>query len=403
VGSSADLVGVSSSLADKNKAHPDVGRQARSVLVVVLLGLLAAFILMLAALLLWLWPGGTPVQFGRSLFGQQLQAPIVLATAGGVAMVSLLVLFFWRWRAKKKVAFQSAAGCPACHNHDLVRIRRRQLDRPIGRLTALPLQRYACRTCTWQGLLIGSERQGFSSNLSTAALLEADAAVWLRPTPSTRLRAETAVPVPPAAPALPPVSKSLESDTPPSQVAERPPAAVAAPLPPPLPTRPTLPATATTAVAPATTPVDNEPAPEPAPASLPPTLKIRTLEGKAGSITLEPLARAAAVSTPTAPQAVPARPEPASPLVSRQPSPTAGDTGSSSRAIVVAPFGLKLRAEPRADSALLRVLPPDTVVTLLGQADNGEATTWRKVSFGGMTGWASAAFLRRLPELPSLP
>jgi hypothetical protein len=393
-------VGLSNNPADKGKALPDVGRQARAALLLVLGGFLLALILALAGLLLWLRPGGMLAEAGSSLFGRQLQAPIMPAISGAVAAASLLVLLFWRWRAKQKAVFRSDAGCPSCHNHDLIRIRRRQLDRPIGKLVALPLQRYACRSCTWQGLLIGSDRHGFSSDLTAAALLEADAAVWLRPTPKLQPPAEKVM-SPPAATAVPALIRNVESDASPPQIAEAPPAAVASPPPPQAQPKPPVTATAVSQTA---APITSEPSPAAAPAPSLPTLKIRALDGHAAGINpLEPLPGATADLAPPAPQPAVVEQEPAAPPATNRPSPDAGDTGSSNRAIVVAPFGLKLRAEPNTDSALLKVLPPDTVVTLLGQADNGEATTWRKISFGGMTGWASAAFLRRLPELPPRP
>lgn len=78
-----------------------------------------------------------------------------LLTAGGIALAGLIVLFVARWRVLHNQSLWAEAGCPQCHEYELVRIRRERNDRAISAL-GLPLRRYACRNCTWQGRRVAS-------------------------------------------------------------------------------------------------------------------------------------------------------------------------------------------------------------------------------------------------------
>uniref|UniRef100_UPI0035B30AF2 hypothetical protein n=1 Tax=Promineifilum sp. TaxID=2664178 RepID=UPI0035B30AF2 len=51
----------------------------------------------------------------------------------------------------------ASAGCPNCHERELVRVSRQFSDRFYG-LAGIPAYRYACRSCTWRGLRIGRRR-----------------------------------------------------------------------------------------------------------------------------------------------------------------------------------------------------------------------------------------------------
>ena len=73
----------------------------------------------------------------------------------GVAIVlgifSILFLILARFRYLRDRSAYVDAGCPECHEHELIRIRRSRRDRIIG-FFGIPIRRYACRNCTWLGL-----------------------------------------------------------------------------------------------------------------------------------------------------------------------------------------------------------------------------------------------------------
>jgi hypothetical protein len=246
-------------------------------------------------------------------------------------------------------------------------------------------------------MLVGSNQRHFDSNLTTKARLEADEMDLLPLQPAIQAARATAVRAPAAADILPAAQVpqvlippvALPAPSPATEPVENPAPQDAAPVQP------------STAVS--IPPVTISPTASPA-APPPPTLKIQARDGQAGSVTLQPLPGAMSAQTGPPPHngAVQEQQPLARPAQER-PSPSAADVSSSSRAMVIAPFGLKLRAEPRSDAPALKVLPDGAVVTLLGKADNGGATTWRQVSFAGVSGWAAAAFLRRLSDLPPQP
>lgn len=73
----------------------------------------------------------------------------------GVALVlgfiSILFLLLARWRYLNLRSAYVEAGCPQCHEQELIRIRRYRRDRILG-FFGMPIRRYACRNCTWQGV-----------------------------------------------------------------------------------------------------------------------------------------------------------------------------------------------------------------------------------------------------------
>lgn len=87
----------------------------------------------------------------------------------------------------------------------------------------------------------------------------------------------------------------------------------------------------------------------------------------------------------------------ASPTVTETPLPTATSTATPSPtppvAVVNYQYGLNLRAEPSADSALLAFLGPDTEVILLpGQSQNSEGN-WQQVQADSLEGWVKLDYL----------
>jgi hypothetical protein len=89
-----------------------------------------------------------PVFLTRMAFGNGYL--IVGAVVGVVALASILWLL---WRSILLLRYRSwlEAGCPRCHNHELMRVERHPIDRLLQAL-GLPAYRYQCRNCPWQGL-----------------------------------------------------------------------------------------------------------------------------------------------------------------------------------------------------------------------------------------------------------
>jgi hypothetical protein len=92
--------------------------------------------------------------------------------AGTVVGAVALVIAFWLllrslllWRHRSWLD----AGCPRCHEHELMRIERLSTDRLLHKL-GLPAFRYQCRHCAWQGarLSIGGLSSSPKSRLARA-------------------------------------------------------------------------------------------------------------------------------------------------------------------------------------------------------------------------------------------
>jgi hypothetical protein len=79
-----------------------------------------------------------------------------LGLALGLGLLSLLFLILARFRYVRNPAVYVYAGCPQCHEHELIRIRRYRRDR-IAAFFGIHARRYACRNCTWVGVrLVGN-------------------------------------------------------------------------------------------------------------------------------------------------------------------------------------------------------------------------------------------------------
>ncbi len=96
-----------------------------------------------------------------------------IIAAGLLAVLAVYLL----WRRHVLVSNRglwSGSGCPACGEHELVRVSRHFSDR-FYNLAAVPAHRYACRNCTWRGLRISRrERSADHEAELEAALLRFD-------------------------------------------------------------------------------------------------------------------------------------------------------------------------------------------------------------------------------------
>lgn len=80
---------------------------------------------------------------------------IIFAVSG---LLALLFAALARYRVKRIPALYIRAGCPRCHEHELIRVRRWRRDRVLSS-AGIPVRRYACRNCTWQGLRLADKRK----------------------------------------------------------------------------------------------------------------------------------------------------------------------------------------------------------------------------------------------------
>lgn len=74
---------------------------------------------------------------------------LLSSALAGLALL-LLLLALARELTLRNRRLWMDAGCPRCHEHELVRIARRRQDHLLHRL-AIPAYRYRCRNCTWEG------------------------------------------------------------------------------------------------------------------------------------------------------------------------------------------------------------------------------------------------------------
>jgi hypothetical protein len=87
----------------------------------------------------------------------------ILAGLAGLLLLFLLL----RELALRNRNLWMEAGCPRCHEQELMRISRRKRDRLLHML-AIPAYRYRCRNCTWEGTRLSQEGRSISPGASIA-------------------------------------------------------------------------------------------------------------------------------------------------------------------------------------------------------------------------------------------
>ena len=77
---------------------------------------------------------------------------------GVPALILSMVAWAWRlrWRINHYQPWWNDA-CPKCESSQLKRKRRHQIDHWIGRV-GIPIRRYICANCSWQGRLVDETR-----------------------------------------------------------------------------------------------------------------------------------------------------------------------------------------------------------------------------------------------------
>lgn len=463
------------------------------------------------------------------------------ALAAVLAIGSLATLLIWRYQALARSAYRTEAGCPRCLDRDFVRVPRRAFERTASTTFLLPTQRFTCRNCGWEGLLVGQSEDAILADLALLASAELAAPATVPKWSRVSAGSSPAKPIAGTAPQNQPPANSAvgkngsiatttvaatnaaatrpadghptaqsangtnrDPGSPSVKLASMPQATGNVGSPPPAPlsmwelydstdtgslrppyasaetpatTSVGLEATATkagkptptqsvdrpgagqlgngqqatfvpsqsAAIAPGTTSTHGNgtgsktDAPDPATPTGVPAWAARA-KTEVQSNASPPAAQAAAtsptvttastastsagtrsVSTPVSATSVPemAQATPAVPDPSTLKWPAAPGTQPAShpkaasptlvtiqsekfdpsvpQAVVTAPYGLKLRAEPEASAAVLGLLPAEAIVKLLDAGNGEEPTAWQRVQAGGKTGWVAAALLRRLP------
>ncbi len=74
-----------------------------------------------------------------------------------LGLIALLFALLARYRVLRNFSVYAEAGCPQCHEHELIRVRRNRPDRALGFL-GVPIRRYSCRNCTWHGVRLAGYR-----------------------------------------------------------------------------------------------------------------------------------------------------------------------------------------------------------------------------------------------------
>ncbi len=74
-----------------------------------------------------------------------------------LGLVALLFALLARRRVRHDYSFYVEAGCPQCHENELIRVRRNRRDRALSYF-GVPVRRYSCRNCTWHGLRLAGYR-----------------------------------------------------------------------------------------------------------------------------------------------------------------------------------------------------------------------------------------------------
>lgn len=104
----------------------------------------------------WVWLGAIVAALSAVLIAV-LPVPemwVLFQWAGILGAILLAVLFAARgvrdtYRSNRTRWVR--AGCPECGDTHLRRVRRTPTDRVVGGVTGIPLHRFRCAACKWQG------------------------------------------------------------------------------------------------------------------------------------------------------------------------------------------------------------------------------------------------------------
>ena len=399
---------------DGAKNHLD--RELKIVFTFLILGWLAALALLIVNGLIGQGVSDSPFVILADIFPGD--SSLLLAAAA--AVLPLIVLLVWRLQAGRRAAYQKRSGCPRCAEQDFVRIHRHRFERTASSLIGLSTQRLACRNCAWIGLLVSGQRQDAGAAQKNSFPVDFAA-------PAVLVEKAVDVRSPSSAGILSPVAEDLADavlvdDVSEDTVVEQEgidsvdEAVVADDSV--IEVSPPIVEESAGAVSVEIDTLDDDtdaeeaaPAEEPVPPVTNGVLYVTAVNGDDGQIALAPVPKRGRRVSPEAvqpdsvkeaPKAVDLGPESSGKQEKAEAEKSAIDSGAL-QAVATAPFGLKVRREPRTDAEVLKVVAVDSIVTLLVEDSSAEITTWQKVSASGTIGWVSSAFLRRLTDGGSAP
>lgn len=281
-------------------------------------------------------------------------------------LIALVISLLARWRVKRIPQYQFSKGCPVCRKHDMIRVHRRRYHRWFASALRLPIRMYACRNCQWQGVMLfypapdpavdGEPKSPDGQELSrqSAHLRESDDNSMLQSVEDMVARED---PDKTRDELLPEIIRKRPDSS--SEIQTEPESSILA--------------------------------------EVEPTVVGYSLEENPAITTLEKLPSSSVGLNSSLLEEVGTSIGEAD-LVPPQHKDEACGERILSRAIVVAPYGVSLRAAPDASAEIICLLRKDTIIGLFEIDDDDSAVNWRRICCDGQVGWVSAAFLRHLHD-----
>lgn len=372
----------------KESSRPEKGKQRLErqlkAAVWLLVGGLAPAMAAFGAWALLTWGPANELLGGASgTLGSVVKPEQLLLLGAGILVLTLSALILLRLRAKRRPMYRIGSGCPQCGSPVLLSTHRRRSEKVAGALLFLPLRRFACRGCSWEGVLLDARRRARAGAKAAPAAQAAQLKGRERADGRMSQVASAQRPAPRSTGALltvdgkPIPRKGSETENLAAQQG-----------------RPVLPDDVV-AIRQSLRGVE----------AVPPELRklrITSANGEKKEVVLRPLPK----KEPEAANGSERRGAPApgvEKLEAAEPEEAAAEATKAiepdlPRARVIAPVGAKLRRKPRGDAEVLQVLPAGSVVGLLQKGADGEQTAWRQVYAEGTTGWVAAAFIKPLRD-----
>ncbi len=303
---------------------PQSGRRVDYLFFVLLLFALLAVLIAIVAALMLILVGivKIPLQSLPSILVPPSERQLAIYTAFFL-VIALVFLLSARWKIQRNRRYQFSNGCIVCQQHDMIRIHRQRYHRWLAAIFQLPIRKYACRNCQWQGVMLFYPTPGLIVEDDSESILWQEFSIqpaqW-------QVTGET---------------KTIQDST-------------------------------VLHIAVVDTPVDEDPG--------------TAAEENSTHISVSEVS----------PLEEPSNGEGG--LAAYQSGDLNCEELTISRAVVVAPFGVSLRAAPENNAQIICSLEQNTIVGLFELVDDHSAANWRRVCCDGQAGWVSAAFLRHLQD-----
>lgn len=336
----------------------------------------------------------------------------------GIGVLILVAFFFAllaRWRIKSNRAYQFINGCPNCHKHELVRVHRQFFHRFLAKTLRIPLRNYACRNCEWKGTLLYIHRSQSTEPKPQGESVERFAAKVAADTQIEEVLLEPVVDPdqfipdvmsPEAAVAHSVVNeavKAVEEEPAHLELEELPDSAIETPA------VDEIVVEAQPKIVAVPAAVDEKPETQiPADEQLLDMEAVEERNTKSEAELGDTISDNAEVmdeqetlveeteTLESHPREMVLAAEIDAVSESDPELPSASSEEITTRAIVIAPFGISLRSAPNVNAEVIRTLETDCIVDVFSDENADTTVMWRKVSYEGQVGWASAAFLKHL-------